>query len=207
MKKQIYIVRHGETELNRLQLVQGSGVDAKLNDTGRQQAEAFFNHYQHIPFEVVITSGLQRTHQTMEPFINQGLPWEQTTDINEISWGVHEGKTTDLVMRQEYQTMISDWQAGRYDSSLEGGESANDLALRLQRFVDHLRQRPESTILVCSHGRAMRCLMALLQEDPLSEMEKFHHHNTGLYEVVYQPDIFKLIRQNDIRHLESAQLV
>ena len=38
--KEIFIIRHGETELNRLGIVQGSGVDAGLNDTGQQQAQA-----------------------------------------------------------------------------------------------------------------------------------------------------------------------
>ena len=40
--KEIYIIRHGETELNRLGIVQGRGVDSDLNDTGRAQAEAFY---------------------------------------------------------------------------------------------------------------------------------------------------------------------
>ena len=43
--KQLYIIRHGETELNRLGIVQGRGVDASLNETGITQAEAFFQKY------------------------------------------------------------------------------------------------------------------------------------------------------------------
>ncbi|HYG15236.1 MAG TPA: histidine phosphatase family protein, partial [Bacteroidia bacterium] len=41
-KKTIYLVRHGETEFNRMGIVQGSGVDSELNETGRKQADLFF---------------------------------------------------------------------------------------------------------------------------------------------------------------------
>jgi probable phosphoglycerate mutase len=40
LKKIIYIIRHGETELNKLGIVQGRGVDSELNDKGRDQADA-----------------------------------------------------------------------------------------------------------------------------------------------------------------------
>ena len=59
MTKEIYIIRHGETDLNRQGIVQGSGVDPSLNNTGRQQAESFFRMYHQHPFELVITSTLR----------------------------------------------------------------------------------------------------------------------------------------------------
>ena len=50
MPKEIYIIRHGETDYNRQGIVQGQGVDTSLNDLGRRQASAFFEHYRHIDF-------------------------------------------------------------------------------------------------------------------------------------------------------------
>ena len=32
--KKIYIIRHGETDFNRMNIVQGNGVDTDLNETG-----------------------------------------------------------------------------------------------------------------------------------------------------------------------------
>ena len=60
-KKTIYIIRHGETDYNRQGIIQGSGVDSDLNETGRIQAEKFFKAYHHIPFDKVYTSELKRT--------------------------------------------------------------------------------------------------------------------------------------------------
>jgi len=73
MKKIIYIVRHGETDFNRKGIVQGGGVDAPLNELGRQQAQAFYDIYKDVLFEIVLTSKLQRTHQTVQPFLEMGL--------------------------------------------------------------------------------------------------------------------------------------
>jgi probable phosphoglycerate mutase len=86
MNKNIYILRHGETENNRLAIVQGSGIDGTLNQKGEEQAKAFFQKYQEIPFELVVTSTLQRTHQTVKSFIDKGIPWVQLPEINEMKW-------------------------------------------------------------------------------------------------------------------------
>jgi probable phosphoglycerate mutase len=65
-KKEIYLIRHGETEYNKKGIVQGSGIDADLNETGRNQAEAFHRKYGDVAFQKVYTSALVRTHQTVE---------------------------------------------------------------------------------------------------------------------------------------------
>lgn len=206
MRKEIYIIRHGETDYNRLGIVQGQGVDTSLNGLGRRQAMAFYEQYKDVGFEAVLTSRLRRTHETVAPFLENGLPWEQFADINEIAWGDHEGKKSTPEMMQQYREVIEEWKNGNFHARLEGAESAASLASRMYRFIEHLRGRPETTLLVCSHGRAMRCLMCLLQEQPLQNMDNFHHSNTGLYQVQYQDDTFRFLLENDLSHLESAGL-
>ncbi|RZK17301.1 MAG: histidine phosphatase family protein, partial [Flavobacterium sp.] len=90
--KEIYIIRHGETELNRQGIVQGRGVNSDLNDTGRAQATAFYEHYKNIKFDKIYTSELKRTHQTVNSFIELGLPWQQLGGLDELAWGIWEGK-------------------------------------------------------------------------------------------------------------------
>jgi probable phosphoglycerate mutase len=205
MEKTIYILRHGETELNKQHIVQGSGVDASLNNTGLQQARAFYDQYQHLPFEAVLTSKLVRTHQTVAPFLEKGLPWEQIADINEMGWGVHEGKKNTPEMHQEYRTMMAAWQNGDYHTKLEQGESAHELAERMSRFIEQLKTRPEKLLLVCSHGRAMRCMVTLFKNRELYQMEQFHHSNTGLYLVHFKNGEFVFELENDIRHLAELE--
>jgi phosphoserine phosphatase len=202
----IYILRHGETDFNVRGIVQGRGVDTSLNERGQNQALAFFERYQSLPFEAVLTSTLQRTHQTVQKFIDLGLPWEQHADIDEMSWGTHEGQESNPTLREEYNEMLRQWSEGNYDYSIGGGESLNELAERSRRFVEHLKTRDESLILVCSHGRAMRSLMAALKNVQLREMEQYHHSNTGLYLVNFDGQKFEIELTNDLSHISGEAL-
>lgn len=203
MNKTLYIIRHGETDLNRKGIVQGSGVDAELNLTGKKQAQAFFHHYRETPFDIVLTSALRRTHQTMAPFLSAGLPWEQWADLNEISWGEHEGKESTPQMIDEYRILVDRWQSGDFRTGLQAGETAAHMQARLLRFIERVKARPEKTLLICSHGRAMRCLICLLRGEPVSQMEKYKHANTGVWKVIFQGGRFAFELENDVRHLEQ----
>ena len=162
---------------------------------------AFYDKYKGEEFEVVLTSELKRTQQTVASFINDGIPWEKHGEIDEMDWGIHEGKKGTPELRVNYLEMVNQWRRGNYDHRLEDAESANDLGNRLKKFVTHLKIRPEKKILVCSHGRAMRCLMAVLQEQEYSEMEVYNHHNTGLYKMTFDGGKFTFLTNNDTSHL------
>lgn len=207
MIKTIYIARHGQTDYNKKKIIQGSGVDSSLNEKGRAQAHAFYEQYKDIPFEVVLTSALKRTHETGKGFIDKGIQWEQFAEINEICWGIHEGKSYTPELEKDYKQMIAAWQAGDFTASVEEGESAIELSTRLNHFINHLKARTEQHILVFSHGRAMRCLICLMKGLPLQNMEGVNHHNTGLYKATLSDGQFTFELENDIQHLEIADLI
>ena len=54
----VYILRHAETDFNLQGIVQGSSVNTDINEKGQLQSKAFYEHYAHIPFELVVTSAL-----------------------------------------------------------------------------------------------------------------------------------------------------
>ncbi|NJB84393.1 putative phosphoglycerate mutase [Lewinella marina] len=203
-RKLIYLVRHGETDYNLRGIVQGSGVDSSLNETGRQQAAHFHERYRDEPFELVITSGLKRTWETVAPFIEGGLSWEKHETINEMCWGSHEGKLGTPESIAEYQAIKNGWGAGQLDGRIGGGESARELGDRLQQFIHHLEERSESRILVCSHGRAMCALVTLMMGRPLERMNELRHNNLGLWVAERQgPGRYDFLRQNDRDHLPA----
>lgn len=187
-------------------IVQGSGVDSSLNQTGWQQSQAFFDKYHPVNFEIVITSVLKRTQETMKPFIEQGIPWERYDWINEMSWGYHEGKHRDANMRAEHQFMMDEWSKGNFDAKIPDGESANEMAARVLNFIEHLKERQEQNILVCAHGRVMRCILCLMMQQPLFHMEEYKHYNTGLYQLTLHNELFEIQIRNDISHLNSLAI-
>ena len=202
----LYIIRHGETEYNRQNIIQGSGVDSELNKIGRKQARLFFEYYKNVHFDYIITSNLQRTHQTVEPFLKRGThrEWIKLPELNEISWGIHEGKTGDTFSQTTFKQLMNDWQSGNYDTRIEQGESATELQIRANRAIEFFKksQYQGKNILVCTHGRTLLCLLTVLKEYPLSTMSQFKHQNTGLYKVHYIGDEFIFELENDASHLK-----
>lgn len=202
--KEIYLIRHGETAYNRLGVVQGSGIDADLNDLGVAQAQAFFEAYQHVTFQKIYVSELKRTFQSVQSFIQTGIPYEKHHGLNEISWGIKEGTKPDLAADDEHSKMIAGWQMGHTYLASPGGESPQQVAERQQLAMQRiLSQDQEDLILIAMHGRAMRILLTQLLKKPLSDMDDFQHSNLCLYHLQYAYDSqsFTLVRANDTQHL------
>jgi broad specificity phosphatase PhoE len=203
-KKTIFLIRHGETDFNRRGIVQGSGVDSELNELGHTQADAFYEAYQHIPFDKVYTSALQRTTQSVSKFIAKNIPHEAHANLNEISWGIREGIVPERGDGDYYKFLTESWQNGQTDMTADGGESPEDVQERQAPIINLILSRPdEKLILVAMHGRAIRILLTTLLNRPLVEMDTFPHTNLGLYELEYDYDTqqFAAIRTNDTTHL------
>lgn len=208
MKKNIYLIRHGQTDYNLKGIVQGRGINSQLNDTGRSQAEKFFNHYKNVPFDAIYASTLQRTHQTIEPFLSLGLKHEIKEALDEIDWGVFEGVEHDQILEGTYFSIIQSWTSGDLHVKIEGGESPLELQARQMSFIEELRHAEFENVLICSHGRAIRALLCGFLGVSLSEMDNFKHNNTCLYKLSVENGVFNLEISNDISHLtlENAEI-
>lgn len=195
------MIRHGQTEPNRQHIIQGSGLDAPLNETGRQQARDFYSAYRHIPFDLVFTSALCRTWQSVAGFLEAGLPQVIVPEFNEISWGVKDGTKIDASEQIEYYALMEDWKAGLLDRSFEKGESPRQVAARLRKGIDLLEEASGKNFLVCMHGRAMRIFLCILLKVPLEEMESFSHSNLCLYILEKGPGGWRIELRNSTTHL------
>ena len=205
--KKIYIIRHGQTDYNLQGIVQGSGVDSSLNDTGRAQAEAFYNQYQMVPFDRVYTSCLRRTEESVKSFIAKGIPHERLPGLNEISWGVKEGQRITPEEDAYYHWILKQWQGGNTTQRIEGGESPDEVAVRQHVAIQtFMLNENESTILICMHGRAMRILLCELLHYPLKSMDMFEHQNLCLYELDFTGSMYAIKKHNDTEHLTHLKV-
>ncbi len=206
--KKIYLLRHGETDYNLQGVVQGSGIDAPINATGKAQAEAFFKAYQEVQFDQLYHSALIRTRQSIQGFIDLGIPVVALKELNEISWGNYEGTPMTPEEGEYYRMMLHQWQQGNLDYAIAGGESPNSVAERLHRAIQMILNGPGEKILVCMHGRAMRIFLSLICHTPLKEMDQYEHGNLCLYLLEQQKEGgFALLKKNNQEHLKGLKRI
>jgi broad specificity phosphatase PhoE len=205
MTKTLYIVRHGQTDFNKRGIIQGRGIDTDLNDEGRRQADLFFNAYQSVPFDKIYISELKRTQQSIQPFIDKGIPFEKLPGLDELAWGVHEGQPSTPENKAAFMQIMRDWLDGKLDKKFEGGESPNEVKVRQEEALKVIMGHPEEkTVLVCMHGRALRLILCILTNKPLTEMDAFPQQNLILYKVVYDGDKFEIVDFNNAEHLKKS---
>ncbi|MDN3548032.1 histidine phosphatase family protein [Mucilaginibacter aquaedulcis] len=204
IEKTLYIVRHGQTELNRQGIVQGRGMDTDLNDEGRRQASLFYEAYKNVPFDKIYVSALKRTQQSVQPFIDMGIPYQKLSGLDELAWGIHEGQPSTTQNKAAFLQIMRDWLDGRLDSKFEGGESPNEVEIREREALGVIMSHPEEkNVLICMHGRAMRLLLCILSGLPLTAMDTFPHQNLVLYKVEYDGDKFQITEFNNAEHLKQ----
>jgi broad specificity phosphatase PhoE len=200
--KKVYVIRHGQTDFNLKNIVQGSGVDTDLNDLGRRQADAFFEAYKDTKFDKVYTSVLKRSQQSVSRFIEKGIPHDALVGLNEISWGTKEGHRVTPQEDEYYHYMLQQWQLGNTTLKIQGGESPDDVVQRMQPAIDYImKQTNEQTVLICMHGRAIRILLCHLLNYPLKCMDMFEHSNLCLYLLNHTGSMFNIEKHNDTHHL------
>ncbi len=201
MMKEIYIIRHGETDFNKQGIVQGRGVNSDLNEKGKIQAESFYKAYHHIYFDKIFTSTLKRTHQTVDAFIKKGIPWEQLSGLDELDWGINEGKISTQGMKNDFFLLTRRWMNGELDHKFENGESPLEVNKRQKEAINYIVSNDlDENILICMHGRALRILLCELLNKDLSEMDTFPHSNVSLYRLKYHNNQFSLIDFNNTDH-------
>lgn len=204
--KKIYIVRHGQTDFNLKGIVQGRGVNSSINKTGRLQADAFYAAYKNIRFDKVYTSALKRTQESVRKFIEKGIPHQALHGLDEINWGVQEGKEVTEERDKYYNGVIDRWRTGETDLVIEGGESPEMVSERLGPVLDIiLSDEDDQNILICHHGRALRVLLCKVLNYPLKYMDIFEHTNLGLYMLNYSGELFTIEKHNYTKHLEVLE--
>ena len=159
----ISTLRHGLTELNRDKRV-GGHTDVPLLEVGRQQAEAARAAFDGTPFDLVISSPLQRAIETaliVTGIARRDLIVEPL--CIERFFGEMEGLTRPQV--EERFPQIVYLQIGHVGNSLNppGGETYEALRRRAEQFLDQVLAKHSSRkIVISSHQAFMQQLHGLL---------------------------------------------
>ena len=140
----LYLVRHGQTELNVQSILQG-WHDSSLTARGREQAlmaRAAFAA-RGVAFDRVYSSPLGRARHTAELIAGEGRSIELVDDLREWHLGSLEGTSNREMPPQPW---------GDYPVAF-GGESEGELQSRMVAALSHIMARPQhDCVLAVSHG-------------------------------------------------------
>ncbi len=151
----IYIIRHGKTEMNRVNALQGRS-DIPLNEEGIEQAEKAADLLSGVTFEHVFSSPLIRAVQTARIIAPNN---RVTVDdrLIEMDYGPYEG--IDLLNPpQELRTFFSDF---IHNPAPEGMEPLSSVVARAGEFLEDIRELP-GNILISTHAIAMKGILEYL---------------------------------------------
>ena len=181
----IYIVRHGQTEKNKANVLQGRS-DVPLNEAGRQQAEEVRDRFREagISFDLVYTSPLIRAVQTAEIIAGDV---RQIVDerLIEMDYGPYEGMDLSNPA-PEVLTFFKDFV---HNPAPDGMEPLQAVVDRLGTFLEDIREEvAEKSILISTHAIAMKGALEYLRPDSKGSYWSKYIGNCAVYTAKTTPE-------------------
>ncbi len=183
--KNIYVIRHAETDWNKSQRFQGL-TDIKLNETGREQAIKLRPILQQLQVESVYSSSLARAYETAElAILDLKLTIHKDDRLREINIGEAEGLTHDEILQKFGEQSLAKWRSYEerlLDFHFTNGESKRQLMVRARQvFLDIAQNSNRNAIAVFSHGMLMRAMTYVFGEGLPWDLQIFSNGSVHHY--------------------------
>ena len=168
-----YIVRHGQTDFNKLGYYQGCLLNPSINEYGIEQAKRLRNKIYDITtkdelhIDIVYSSPLRRAYETAQRLIPFYKKLVISSSLTEGDFGIADGvKEEDIKEKlpEEYKRW-KDLDDGSF--SFKNGQSKTEIGLRMidalwSIYNNHRDNSHIKTVLVVTHSCAIRCLLLQL---------------------------------------------
>lgn len=193
METILYIIRHGETEWNKLRRIQGHS-DIDLNPLGQEQAERLAVHIANHPITGVYSSDLKRARDTAQKLAHRvGAPLQTYPTLRERNYGEWEGLTIDEIKNRYSYPAV--------DETAYGIEAFEAMQQRANQILSELAEKhPEQTIAVVSHGGFINAFLHYVtngeQGTGITRID-----NTGVSVFRYRNGLWEVLSINAIDHL------
>ncbi|WP_244835210.1 histidine phosphatase family protein [Clostridium sp. BJN0001] len=181
----IYLIRHGETDWNLKQIIQGTN-DTVLNDTGRRQAKKLANklyYDKNIKFSKVYTSKQKRAVETAkiiarilnkDYIIVQGIE-----EMNLGSFEKHKWEDVEKKFSDEFSLWMKDIRYRR----VPFGESYEDVLKRAIKTLYKIIKSNSENVAIVTHGAVIMAIVCLIKENSFNDILKFSALNSSIYEI------------------------
>lgn len=197
-----YIVRHGETLLNRLNRAQGWS-DSPLTDNGKKAAMELGNTFQDIELNAAYASDTLRAGETARLILsnsgNNNIKVQTDKRLREWCLGAMDAENNAVFIQTvsdwlgissftELNKRLPDVAAAIYEHDTTGmAEPFTGILNRLKNFLDEIAQiesnKKDCSILIVTHAFVIKTLFYLFAQEQLGAMDKVK--NTAVSKLIY----------------------
>ena len=168
-KTDLLLVRHGETEENVRHILQGH-LPGRLTADGLRQAQELAEQLAGQPFDILLTSDLERARRTAE-VLAEALSLQPIEDVRlrERDWGELTGLPVECVKGQPFPPSV---------------ETVTEMTRRAEDMLDDIYSRYMGQRIVCvTHGLFARVLQAAYYGVSLREIQPMRNAETRLLQL------------------------
>jgi len=202
----VYLIRHGESMGNKLNMNQFQRRDFSLTEEGQDQAKSIGEKLASEKIDAIYTSDLKRAKETAKII---------GSHINKIPIEDQRLRERDFGDLDDKKNLLRDWRAHVKkvveEQGLEpeevkapNGESDKDHWDRIQNFLNEkLIQHPNDTIVVVAHAVSNKVSLGVIGHFSKEELYKSYQGYTGLNELENINGEWKVKQVNVLDHLKE----
>lgn len=190
----IYLTRHGQTEWNKADRVQGI-MDSPLTQEGIEMAEVLRKTSKNIKFDKVYSSDLKRAEDTAKIIApeNEIVSTPYLREIDVGNWSGRYFNTLKEEDRELYTTYFNE----PHKYKREDGESLYEVMDRVEKFFEeYILNSEDENVLIVSHGVT---IVAILNYVEKIDIENFWDNrvlrNATFNIVEYTDGEFKVLKK------------
>lgn len=203
MKTTVLLIRHGETEWNKMGKFQG-GTDIPLADDGIRQAKLLRDRING-EFDYIYTSPLSRALETARIVASKSKSRVIIApEIREINFGEWEGLTIKGIA-EKYPEVFEDWKTSKIEGSFIGGDlSIHNASSRSTKCImDIVNKHKGKRIVIIAHGGIIKAGLIGIFGWDMTMYHKMALGNTCINTVIFNDDLKPvLVCLNDTNHLD-----
>jgi broad specificity phosphatase PhoE len=177
-KRRIFLIRHGETEFNRLGVFRGR-YEVDLNDVGRRQAGEIAEALKSEGIDFLLASPLRRAMETAGIIAEAlGVACGVDEAFNNINLGSWQGVPKADVMR-DYPELWRQWVSEPEELRVPNGETVDEVRARAFRRLEALMEEDTGDFGIVTHRSVLKGLAAAILGVPAPWFWKFYMDNAA----------------------------
>lgn len=202
----LYIVRHGETEWNAAERIQGR-LDSRLTEKGRSYAKMLGERLKRTDFTRIIASPSQRTLETAQLLKGErDISVTQDERIMEMAMGPWQGMTMAEI-RLQYPNEY-DWFMSRPELfQMAGAETFFEMKERAEDFLTEMKSGTLSgNVLIVTHGLLIKSLFAIFKGIAIKDIWKEQTvEGTSLSIIKIDQEGEEILLESDMGHVTNEK--